>query len=33
MNLRKLEMNLNKLYKKMPNDMIKMLLGIFLFHY
>ena len=31
MNLRKLEVNLNKLYEKIPNDMIKMLLGIFYF--
>lgn len=29
MNLRKLEMNLNKLYEKTPNNRIKMLLGIF----
>ena len=29
MNLRKLEANLNRLYEKIPNNRIRMLLGIF----
>ncbi len=33
MSLKKLEMNLNKLYEKISNNMIKMLLDIFLSYY